>query len=145
MSQPVDILVVEDYEPDAHLLQLLFRRNHIMNEVHVAEDGSAAMDYIFARGIHAGRASEPMPMVVIMDIRLPKVDGWEVLRQLREDPRTHDLPVIMMSGSLFEKEVERAAALGANACISKPMQIEEFHDAMKKCGIAWAIADLSAI
>src|SRR5579884_1198327 len=94
MPEPVEILVVEDYEPDAQLLRLLFRRHHISNSVHVAIDGSAAMDFIFARGRHANRASDPLPLVVIMDIRLPKMDGWEVLRQLRADPRTRELPVI---------------------------------------------------
>lgn len=140
MSEPVEILVVEDYEPDSHLLELLFRRNHILNRVQVVPDGATAMDYIFARGAHSGRAAEPLPMVVIVDIRLPKVDGWEVLRQLRADPHTRNLPVIMMSGSLFERELEIAMQLGANACISKPIQIVELQEAFKKCGIAWAIA-----
>jgi two-component system response regulator len=74
-----------------------------------------------------------------MDIRLPKVDGWEVLRQLRNDPRTQDLPVIIMTGSLYERELEIAVGLGANACISKPVQIDELCEAFKKCGLNWAI------
>src|SRR5579884_3816812 len=137
MSQPQEILVVEDYEADAHLLQLLFRRNHILNRVHVVPDGSAAMDFIFARGTFADRAAEPLPVVVFMDIRLPKMDGWEVLRQLRADPRTRNLPVIMMSGSLFDREIERALEMGANACVPKPVQLEELREAFKKCGITW--------
>lgn len=144
MSQPVEILVVEDYEADAHLLQLLFRRNHILNPVHVVSDGTMAMDFILGRGTHAARAEEPLPVVVIMDIRLPKMDGWEALRRLRADPRTRDLPVIMMSGSLFDREIERAMEMGANACVSKPVQIDELRDAFKKCGITWAIAEQHA-
>ena len=76
-----------------------------------------------------------------MDIRLPKQDGWEVLRQLRRDQRTHDLPVIIISGSIFEQELETATALGANACLSKPVQIGPLREALNKCGFVWAIAE----
>jgi two-component system response regulator len=139
MAEPVEILVVEDYEPDAQLLRLLFRRHHILNLVHVATDGVAALDFIFARGSHVERVSEPIPLVVIMDIRLPKLDGWEVLRQLREDARTRNLPVIIVSGTVFEQEAAKAESLGANACIPKPVTIDELVKAFKKCGILMSL------
>ena len=141
MLQTVEILVVEDYEPDAHLLQLLLKRHHILNTVHTVTDGSAALDFLFARGTYARRGNEPLPGVVIMDIRLPKLDGWQVLRQIRENPRTRDLPVILLSGSLFEEEQERAKNLGANGCLEKPVKIESLRDMLNKCGFSWAIAE----
>ena len=141
MLQPVEILVVEDYESDAHLLQLLLKRHHILNKTHVVTDGSSALDFLFARGAYANRAGEPFPGVVIMDIRLPKLDGWEVLRQIRQNPYTRDLPVIIMSGSLLERENVTAQELGANACLSKPFNIQILRDALNKCGFSWAIAE----
>jgi two-component system response regulator len=141
MLQPFEILVVEDYEPDAHLLQLLLKRHHILNKAHAVTDGSSALDFLFARGTYSDRASEPLPGVVIMDIRLPKLDGWEVLRQIRQNPLTNDLPVIIMTGSLFEKEQQAAHLLGANACISKPIRIEALRSALNQCGFSWAIAE----
>lgn len=140
MAKLGEILVVEDYEPDAQLLRVLFKRHRIQNRLHVVPDGAAALDFIFAQGAYAARASEPLPMVVILDIRLPKMDGWGVLQRLREHPQTKKMPVIMVSGSLFNKECETARQLGANACISKPVRIQDLHQAMTECKVAWAIA-----
>lgn len=135
-----EILLVEDYEADAFLLQIQFRRHHILNPLHLVTDGVAALDFIFARGEFAGRVNEPLPAALILDIRLPKLDGWEVLRVLRQDPRTRDLPVIVLTGSLFRKELEFAALFGAKACLAKPAHISDLRDAFDGCGLHLATA-----
>ncbi|MDB6020611.1 MAG: rcp1 [Pedosphaera sp.] len=145
MLHPAEILVVEDYEPDAHLLQLLLKRNLVANKLHVVADGREALDYVFCRGDYSARGSERLPGVIILDIRLPKMDGWEVLRQLRLDPLTNNLPVIMVSGLLLDKEVETAARLGANACIAKPIQIGALRAKLNQCGFAWMISESESV
>lgn len=139
MPEPVEILIVEDYGPDAQLLLLLLKRNRIANKVQVVHDGCAALDFIFCRGAYATNSLEPLPRVVFLDIRLPKVDGWEVLSQIKRDPRTRGIIVIMLSGSLFPQELTMARQLGADGCIAKPSNAEELRQALGLCGFAWTL------
>src|SRR5689334_2933944 len=97
MPVPFEILFIEDYEPDVKLLLLLLKRHRIMNKVHVIDNGAEALDFLFCRGKHANRITEPLPGVVLLDIRIPKVDGLEALQQIKMNPATHNVPVIMLS------------------------------------------------
>src|SRR3954449_11647777 len=124
MKDPFEILLVDDYEPDVQLVLRLFRKGRIANKLHVVHDGIQALDFVSCRGAFRHRTPGHPPLVVLLDIRLPKVDGWEVLRQMKADPRINGIPVVMMSGSLFAEELEKSRQAGANSCIAKPIQLE---------------------
>jgi two-component system, response regulator len=141
MTEPFEILIVEDYESDAQFALRLFQRNRIANKLQVIQDGAEAVDYVFGRGPWAGRNTAHPPLVVLLDIRLPKLDGWEVLRQLKNNPLTRGIPVIMISGSLFGDEKEQSLQLGAIECLSKPLRIVELKTALANSGLVWAMAD----
>ncbi|MDB6110382.1 MAG: Response regulator receiver protein [Pedosphaera sp.] len=134
MAELFEILLVEDYEPDVQLVLRLFRKNRIANKLHVVHDGIQAMDFVLCRGAFRERTFGVPSVVVIMDIRLPKVDGWEVLRQMRLDPRTRGISVVVISGSLFPEELEKSRRLGANATLSKPIRLESLRDALARSG-----------
>ncbi len=139
MPEPVEILIVEDYAPDAQLMLLLLKRNRIANQIRVLPDGCEALDFIFCRGAYSANTFENLPRVVFLDIRMPKVDGWEVLSQIKRDPRTRQMIVIMISGSLFPQELNMARQLGADGCIAKPTTAEELRQALGLCGFAWTL------
>ncbi len=139
MKEPFEILIVEDYEPDVQFALRLFRKNRIANKLHVVRDGAEALDFLFSRGIWRHRTASQRPLVVLMDIRLPKLDGWEVLRLLRQDLSTRAIPVIMISGSLFKAETEQCRELGANGSLSKPLQMEELKAVLAQFEAVWAM------
>ena len=140
MPKPVDILLVEDYEPDAQLILILLKKNRIANKVQLVRDGAEALDYVFCRGAYQKRSFDHPPGVVLLDIRLPKMDGWEVLRQIRQDKRTGSIPVIMLSGSLFTPDLQKGKQLGALGCITKPMQFEKLPViCSRNTGFAWSV------
>ena len=116
---------------------LLLKRNRIANKVQVVHDGCQALDFIFCRGAYSANSFEHLPRVVFLDIRLPKVDGWEVLRQIKQDHRTRAVPVIMISGSLFLQELITARELGADGCIAKPSNTEQLRQVLVQCGFVW--------
>jgi two-component system, response regulator len=140
MPELFEILLVEDYEPDVRLLLRQLNASQISNKVHVVYDGAEALDFVFCRRNWSGRNLDHAPLVVILDIRLPKVDGWEVLRQLKDDQRTRGIPVIMISGSLFSGETERGREMGATAVLLKPVKAEELKKELSRCGVDWARA-----
>ncbi len=139
MSKPVEILLVEDYEPDAQLILILLKKNRIANKVQLVRDGAEALDFVFCRGAYHKRTMENLPGVVLLDIRLPKMDGWEVLRQIRQDKRTFNIPVVMLSGSMFTPDLQKGKQLGALGCLPKPMQFEKLRDLLKDTGFVWSI------
>jgi two-component system response regulator len=141
MTEPFEILIVEDYEPDAQFALRLFQKSRIANKVHVIRDGAEAVDYAFGRGAWAGRNTAHPPLVVLLDIRLPKLDGWDVLRQLKGNPLTHGIPVVMISGSLFDNEKAQSSQLGACECLSKPLRIVDLKSALANSGLVWVMAD----
>src|SRR5437879_6319852 len=114
------ILLVEDNPDDAALTLRAFKRSHLMNPIAVARDGIEALDFLFARGAHGGRASEPMPTLVILDLKLPKLDGLGVLKAIRADERTRYLPVVILTSSKEEQDLVSGYALGANSYVRKP-------------------------
>ncbi len=137
------ILLVED-NPDDELLTLrAFKKNNIVNEVVVARDGSEALDYLFGTGTYAGRDVSVMPQVVLLDLRLPKVNGLEVLRRLRANEQTKLLPVVVLTSSDEERDVVDSYSLGANSYIRKPVDFDQFVEAVRHLGLYWLVLNKS--
>ena len=133
------ILLVEDNPDDEALTLRALKKNNITNEVVVARDGAEALDYIFGAGQYAGRDLNVMPTVILLDLKLPKVDGLEVLERLRADERTKLLPVVILTSSKEEKDMINGYKLGANSYVRKPVNFGEFMEAVKQLGLYWLI------
>lgn len=136
---PVDLLLVEDNPRDVELTLHAFERFKLANSIHVARDGAEALDFLFGDGAHADRASAANPRVVLLDLKLPKVDGIEVLRAIRENPRTRTLPVVVMTSSREERDIVEAYRLGVNSYIVKPVDFEQFVEATRTFGMYWLV------
>jgi two-component system, response regulator len=133
------ILLVEDNPDDQALTLRAFKKHNITNEVVIARDGSEALDYLFGTGRHAGRDPSQAPQLVLLDLKLPKVDGLEVLRQLRADERTRLLPVVVLTSSTEERDVVESYRLGANSYVRKPVDFTEFIEAARQLGLYWLL------
>lgn len=133
------ILLVEDNPDDEALTLRAFRKNNITNEVVVARDGAEALDYLFATGAYAKREAGVMPQIVILDLKLPKIDGLEVLRRLRAAPQTKLLPVVILTSSNEERDRLEGYGLGANSYVRKPVDFAEFVDAVRQLGLYWLL------
>jgi CheY-like chemotaxis protein len=133
------ILLVEDNASDEKLTLLAFRNCGVANEVVVVRDGAAALDHLFGTGKHAGQEPQPHPSVVLLDLKLPRVDGLEVLRRIRADERTKLLPVVILTASREEEDVLQSYSLGANAYVRKPVEFAEFAQAAKTLGLFWLL------
>ena len=131
------ILLVEDNPDDVELTLRAFKRSHLMNPIRVARDGIEALDFLFARGAHADRAREPLPTLVILDLKLPKLDGLGVLKSIRADERTALLPVVILTSSKEEQDMISGYSLGANSYVRKPVDFSEFLEAVKVLGLYW--------
>jgi CheY-like chemotaxis protein len=132
------ILLVEDSANDAELVLTALSENHLANEVVVVRDGEEALDYLFRRGLFRLRM-EGHPVVVLLDLKLPKIDGLEVLEHLKADPGLRFVPIVILSSSREEPDLVRAYELGANAYVVKPVDFHEFIDAIKGVGLFWAV------
>ncbi|MGH7411492.1 MAG: response regulator [Candidatus Methylomirabilis sp.] len=133
------ILLVEDNPDDEALTLRALEKNHIKNEVVVARNGVEALDYLFATGAYASRETSLMPQVVLLDLKLPKLDGLEVLRRIRADARTKLLPVVILTSSNEEKDLTASYSLGANSYIRKPVDFAQFTDAVRHLGLYWLV------
>ncbi len=133
------ILLVEDSPDDEALTLRALKKNNIKNEVVVARDGVEALDYLFATGAHAGRDPSLVPQIVLLDLKLPKVDGLEVLRRIRSDHRTRLLPVVILTSSKEEKDLIDGYSLGANSYIRKPVDFNQFMEAVRQLGLYWLV------
>ncbi|MDZ7959150.1 MAG: response regulator [Aulosira sp. DedQUE10] len=133
------ILLVEDNPDDEALAIRALKRNHISNEIVVARDGVEALDYLFCTGIHAGRDINIKPTVILLDLKLPRVDGMEVLRRLREDKRTSLLPVVILTTSSEEQDLLNSYSLGCNSYIRKPVDFIQFTEAVRQLGMYWLL------
>jgi len=131
------ILLVEDNRDDVALMKRALARNNFTSEVIVAYDGAEALDYLFAKGAYAGRDTNLVPQVVLLDLKLPKLNGWEVLSRLRRDERTKLLPVVILSMSNEEQDLRRCYRLGANSYIRKPVDFIRFNDVIRQLGRYW--------
>lgn len=133
------ILLVED-NPDDELLTLrALQRNNISNKVVVARDGLQAIDYVFGTGSWAGRSVESLPQVILLDLKLPKVDGFEVLRRIRTDERTRLIPVVILTTSNEEQDRFTGYGLGANSFVRKPVEFDRFSEAVRQLGLYWLL------
>jgi two-component system response regulator len=133
------ILLVEDNPDDVDLTLKAFEKNGIANKVDVVEDGAEALDYLFARGRYSTRAQEKLPTVVLLDLKLPKVDGLEVLQSIRADQRTKLLPVVVLTSSELEQDVVDSYNLGANSYVRKPVDFKQFTKAVRELGLYWLL------
>ena len=142
MSKKI-ILLVED-NPDDELLAIrALKKNNISNEVVVARDGVEALDYLFGTGAHTGRDMSEMPQIILLDLKLPKIDGLEVLRRLRNDQRTKLLPVVVLTSSKEEQDLTESYSLGANSYIRKPINFAQFTEAIRQLGLYWLVLNES--
>lgn len=133
----VEILLVEDSSEDAELTIHALREKNLANRLHRVEDGAEALEFLFNEGEHAERAGMAPPRVVMLDLKLPRVDGLEVLRRLRADERTRDVPVVVMTSSREARDLQDAYALGANSYVVKPVDFAQFMEAVTELGIYW--------
>lgn len=135
----VEILLVEDNPNDLELAQTALRKNKLANRLHVARDGEEALDFLFCQGPFADRSPHAGPKLVLLDLKLPKVDGLEVLRAVRADPRTRLLPVVVLTSSLQERDLVESYALGVNSYIVKPVDFDQFLAAVGQLGMYWLL------
>ena len=138
MSQKI-ILLVEDNQDDEELALLALDKGNVANEIIVARDGAEALDYVFATGQYAGRNASLAPQLVLLDLKLPKIDGLEVLRRLREEPRTRRLPVVILTSSKEEEDLMRGYDLGANSYVRKPVDFNHFVEAVRQLQMYWLV------
>jgi two-component system response regulator len=139
MTAMKSILLIEDNEQDELLTLRALKINQILNPVTVVRDGAEALDYLFARGAYAGRDSHDLPQMVLLDLNLPKIDGHEVLRQLRAHPKTKRLPVVVLTTSCEDHDIERAYDSGANSYVRKPIDFTQFSEAVKNLAFYWLL------
>lgn len=133
------ILLVEDNPDDEALTLRAFKKNNIRNDVVIARDGVLALDYLFGTGAYAGRDPEDRPVVILLDLKLPKIDGLEVLRRLRSDQRTRLTPVVVLTSSKEEQDLIQSYSLGANSYVRKPVDFTEFMEAVRQLGMYWLV------
>ena len=133
------ILLVEDNPDDVDLTLRALKRNNIMNEVVVASDGVEALDYLFGTGAYAGSDTSATPKVVLLDLKLPKIDGLEVLRRLRSDERTKLLPIVVLTSSKEQQDLVESYSLGANSYVRKPVDFNQFVEAVRQLGLYWLV------
>jgi two-component system response regulator len=135
------ILLVEDTPDDAELTVMSLRKSGLLNEVILAEDGVEALDYLFCRGAQAGRDPRIQPALVLLDIKMPRLNGIEVLQQLRADPRTRTLPVVILTTSVEDMDLLHAYQSGANAYVRKPVGLPQFQEAIRQLGLFWLVTN----
>jgi len=133
------ILLVEDNPDDVELTLLAFKKYNIKNDLVVIQDGAEALDYLFAKGAYAGRDLSNMPAVILLDLKLPKIGGLEILRRIRADERTKFLPVVILTSSKEEQDLINGYKFGANSYVRKPVDFAQFAEAARQLGLYWVI------
>ena len=141
MSQEVEILLVEDSPEDAELTIRALRRYKLGNEIQVAEDGAEALDFLFCRGAFKDRTPSQLPKLVMLDLKLPKISGMEVLRAIRGDERTKAIPVVVLTSSKQERDLIDGYKLGVNAYAQKPVDFEQFSETVRQIGMFWMLVN----
>ena len=135
----VEILLVEDNPQDLELTQRALRKANLANYIHIARDGAEALEFLFCEGPHAARKIEATPKVILLDLKLPKIDGLEVLKRIKADPRTSAIPVVMLTSSKEQNDVVESYQLGVNSYIVKPVDFERFAAAVQEIGMYWLL------
>ena len=136
----LEVLLVEDDPDDLELTLHTLAEARISNPIHVARDGQEALDYIFCRGAHAGREAVP-PRLILLDLKLPKIGGLDVLRQIKLDPRTKGIPVVILTSSGEERDLSEGYQLGANSYIQKPVDFVQFQKTIREMGYYWLVVN----
>jgi two-component system, response regulator len=140
-TDEVDILLVDDSQDDIDLTLHALRAENLANHVFVARDGEEALDFLFCSGPHAGRSYDRPPKLVLLDLKMPKVDGMQVLKQIKGDARTKTIPVVLMTSSREERDMVSGYELGVNSYIQKPVDFSEFRSAVKLLGLYWLVTN----
>jgi len=141
MAQEVEILLVDDNASDVELTVRALRRHKLANSIHIAEDGQQALDFVFCRGAYSGRTFATPPKVIFLDLKMPKVDGIDVLRAIRGDARTKAIPVVILTSSKEQRDIVEGYKLGVNAYIQKPVDFEEFRRVIEQVGMFWLVVN----
>ena len=144
-SEKLDILLVEDNQNDMDLALHALRREKLANNIYVARDGEEALEFLFCRGAFAHRSFDHPPKLVLLDLKLPKVDGMEVLKQVKSDPRTKTIPIVIMTSSKEERDLVAGYNLGANSYIQKPVDFEQFRETVMSVGLYWLVPNQPAV
>jgi len=140
-SGELEILLVEDNQDDMDLALYALKRGKVANRISVVRDGEEALDFLFCRGAFAQRSFDHPPKLVLLDLKLPKVDGMEVLKQVKSDPRTKTIPVVIMTSSKEERDLVSGYNLGANSYIQKPVDFDQFRETVKTVGLYWVVTN----
>ena len=138
-NEPVEILLVEDNPNDVELALHALQKNKLTNRIHVVRDGAEALDFIFGTGPYAGRSVNEVPKVILLDLKLPKVDGLEVLQRIKADSRTRVIPVVVLTSSREESDIVASYHLGVNSYIVKPIDFQQFTEAVRQLGLYWLL------
>jgi len=138
-DEPVEILLVEDNPNDLELTLHALRKHRLANSISVARDGAEALDFLFCTGEHAHRAPAGPPKLILLDLKLPKLSGLQVLRRVREDPRTANVPIVVLTSSSEDRDIAEAYRLGVNSYIVKPVDFEQFSKAAEQLGMYWLL------
>ena len=141
MPQVVEILLVDDNASDVELTVRALRAHKLANSIHVAEDGQQALDFVFCRETYAGRSFAAPPKVIFLDLKMPKVDGIDVLRAIRGDERTKMIPVVILTSSKEQRDIVEGYKLGVNAYIQKPVDFDEFRRVIEQMGMFWLVVN----
>jgi CheY-like chemotaxis protein len=141
MTHAIEILLVEDNPADLELTLRALTKHNLVNKIHTVRDGEEALDFLFCRGPYSSRTFETPPKVVLLDLKLPKVDGLEVLRTLKSDPRTKAVPVVIMTSSSQQRDLVEGYHLGVNSYIQKPINFVEFQEVINNLGYYWVVVN----
>jgi CheY-like chemotaxis protein len=144
-SQEVDILLVEDNQDDLELTLHALRKERLANRIQVSRDGEEALDFLFCRNSFAERSPDQPPRLVLLDLKLPKVDGMEVLKQLKADARTRTIPVVILTSSKEERDLVSGYNLGVNSYIQKPVDFDQFRETVKRVGMYWLLVNQAPV
>jgi len=138
-SHAIELLLVEDNPQDLELTLRALRKANLKNRIHVARDGAEALEFVFCEGSHAARPIADVPKVILLDLKLPKIDGLEVLKRIKGDPRTRAIPVVVLTSSKEQSDLVASYQLGVNSYIVKPVNFEQFFEAVRHLGLYWVL------